>query len=77
MARTALPGAPPASSRPSGMRSAERRFVAAVLIPVIIYMLVFSLFPIVWVVVLSLFDFSRHTQAAVRSGWAGAIPLSA
>jgi ABC-type sugar transport system permease subunit len=40
------------------LRSSERRFVAAVLIPVVLYMLVFSLFPMVWVVVLSFFSYS-------------------
>ena len=75
MARTALPGAPPASSRPTGMRSAERRFVAAVLIPVIIYMVVFSLFPIVWVVVLSLFDFSPARAGSGPLGLGGRNPF--
>jgi multiple sugar transport system permease protein len=75
MARTALPGAPPVSSRPSGMRSAERRFVAAVLIPVIIYMLVFSFFPIVWVVVLSVFDFSPARAGSGPLGLGGRNPF--
>lgn len=75
MARTALPGAPPAAQRPSGMRSSERRFVAAVLIPVIIYMVVFSLFPIVWVVVLSVFDFSPARAGSGPLGLGGRNPF--
>lgn len=75
MARTALPGAPLPSSRPSGMRSSERRFVAAVLIPVIIYMVVFSLFPIVWVVVLSVFDFSPARGGSGPLGLGGRNPF--
>ena len=57
------------------MRSAERRFVAAVLIPVIIYMVVFSLFPIVWVVVLSLFDFSPARAGSGPLGLGGRNPF--
>jgi multiple sugar transport system permease protein len=68
MARTALSSHSLARRKPAGMRSAERRFVAAVLIPVAIYMLVFSLFPMVWVVVLSFFDFS---PARAGSGFLG------
>lgn len=57
------------------MRSAERRFVAAVLIPVIIYMVVFSLFPIVWVVVLSVFDFSPARAGSGPLGLGGRNPF--
>jgi multiple sugar transport system permease protein len=58
MARMALPELKRSAARPPGLRSSERRFVAAVLIPVALYMLVFSLFPMVWVVVLSFFSYS-------------------
>lgn len=58
MARMALPELKRSTARPPGLRSSERRFVAAVLIPVALYMLVFSLFPMVWVVVLSFFSYS-------------------
>lgn len=57
------------------MRSSERRFVAAVLIPVIIYMVVFSLFPIVWVVVLSVFDFSPARAGSGPLGLGGRNPF--
>lgn len=58
MARMALPELKRAEGKPPGLRSSERRFVAAVLIPVTLYMLVFSLFPMIWVVVLSFFSYS-------------------
>jgi ABC-type sugar transport system permease subunit len=57
------------------MRSAERRFVAAVLIPVVIYMLVFSLFPMVWVLVLSVFDFSPARAGSGLLGLGGRNPF--
>jgi multiple sugar transport system permease protein len=57
------------------MRSSERRFVAAVLIPVIIYMVVFSLFPMIWVVVLSVFDFSPARAGSGPLGLGGRNPF--
>ena len=75
MARTALPSVPLTPQKTSGIRSAERRFVAAVLIPVAIYMLVFSLFPMIWVVVLSFFDFSPTRAGSGVLGLGGRNPF--
>lgn len=42
----------------SGLRIAQNRFVARNLTPIMLYMMFFSLLPMVWAVVLSFFDFS-------------------
>ncbi len=68
MARMALPSANRAPGKSARLRSSERRFVAAVLIPVTLYMLVFALFPMVWVVVMSFFNYS---PARAGSGFLG------
>ncbi len=59
----------------TGLRSSERRFVAAVLIPVALYMLVFSVFPMVWVVVLSFFSFSPARAGSGPFGLGGRNPF--
>ena len=66
MARMAVPSLRRSEAKPTGLRAGERRFVAAVLIPVTLYLLLFSLFPMVWVVLLSFFNYS---PARVGSGF--------
>jgi ABC-type sugar transport system permease subunit len=73
----ALPSVNRSNGKPAGLRSSERRFVAAVLIPVSIYMLVFSLFPMIWVVVLSFFSYSPARAGSGPLGLGGRNPFVA
>ena len=41
-----------------GREGAQRRFVAVVLSPAVIYLAVFAVLPIVWAITLAFFDFS-------------------
>lgn len=75
MARMALPDLKHTAARPSGMRSSERRFVAAVLVPVTLYLLVFGLFPMVWVVLLSFFNYSPARAGSGPLGLGGRNPF--
>ncbi len=75
MARMALPSVNRSTGKRSGLRSSERRFVAAVLIPVLLYMLVFSLFPMVWVVVMSFFSYSPARAGSGLLGLGGRNPF--
>lgn len=75
MARMAVSTLKRAESKPGGMRSSERRFVAAVLIPVFVYLAVFALFPMVWVVVMSFFNYSPARAGSGPLGLGGRNPF--
>jgi multiple sugar transport system permease protein len=75
MARMALSSSNRSTGKQSGLRSSERRFVAAVLIPVLLYMLVFALFPMVWVMVLSFFSYSPARAGSGLLGLGGRNPF--
>ena len=48
MARVSVTNLKRSQAKPPGLRSSERRFVAAGLVPVGLYMLVFLPLPLVW-----------------------------
>lgn len=75
MAQVALPVQKRTGSHSSGLRSGEKRFVAAVLIPVTLYLIVFSLFPVVWVFVLSFFSYSPARAGSGLLGLGGRNPF--
>lgn len=68
--------APQASRRDGGgLRPGQRAFVWGVLTPILLYMAVFALFPIVWVVLLSFFDFSPVRVGSGPLGLGGRNPF--
>ena len=75
MARMAVSPLKRAEGKPPGMRSSERRFVAAVLIPVFLYLSVFALFPMIWVVLLSFFNYSPVRAGSGLLGLGGRNPF--
>jgi multiple sugar transport system permease protein len=58
-----------------GMEKEKRRFAYLVVAPVLLYMLVWTLVPYVWVVVLSLFDYSPRRAGAFFLGFGGSNPF--
>jgi len=68
--------APHASRRNGGgLRPGQRTFVWGVLTPILLYMALFALFPIVWVVLLSFFDFSPVRVGSGPLGLGGRNPF--
>ncbi len=58
-----------------GMERVKRRFAYAVVLPVLLYMLFWTLIPYVWVIVLSLFEYSPRRAGAVFPGLGGNNPF--
>ena len=60
MTRAAIASNPPSTVRtdPGGLRPGQRAFVWGSLIPIFLYLSIFALFPMIWVVVLSFFNYS-------------------
>jgi ABC-type sugar transport system permease subunit len=55
----------------------QRRFAYASLIPILLYMGLFTLFPIVWAVVMSFFDYTPIREGSGFLGLGGANPFIA
>lgn len=75
MARMAVSTLKRPETKSRGMRSSERRFVAAVLIPVFLYMAVFAVFPMIWVVIMSFFNYSPARAGSGLLGLGGRNPF--
>jgi multiple sugar transport system permease protein len=60
---------------PVGRLGAQRRFVAGSLTPIMLYMLFFSLLPMVWAVALGFFDYSPIRAGSGFLGLGGANPF--
>jgi ABC-type sugar transport system permease subunit len=58
-----------------GLRASQRRFVAWALTPIMAYMIFFSLFPMIWAVVLGFFDYSPVREGGGPLGLGGANPF--
>lgn len=61
--------------RRSGLRIAQDRFVGAHLTPIMVYMMFFSLLPMVWAVALSFFDYSPIRSGSGFLGLGGSNPF--
>ena len=61
--------------RPARLLHAQRRFAYATLTPIMLYMMVFALFPMVWAVVLSFFDYSPQRDGGGFLGLGGINPF--
>lgn len=61
--------------RQQGLRIGQRRFVAGALTPIMAYMMFFSLFPMIWAVVLGFFDYSPVREGSGFLGLGGANPF--
>jgi multiple sugar transport system permease protein len=65
-----------ALARPwGGMEREKRRFAYLVIAPVLLYLLFWTLIPYIWVVVLSLFDYSPRRAGASFLGFGGSNPF--
>jgi ABC-type sugar transport system permease subunit len=65
-----------AGARPrQGLRVGQRRFVVGALTPIMAYMIFFSLFPMIWAVVLGFFDYSPVRAGSGFLGLGGANPF--
>ncbi len=71
LARGGLPKAP----REKGLRAGQRGFVFGSLTPIMAYMLLFALLPMVWAVVLGFFDYSAVRAGSGFLGLGGANPF--
>ncbi|MGQ0602602.1 MAG: carbohydrate ABC transporter permease [Anaerolineales bacterium] len=60
---------------PGNLRSRQHGFVAGALTPIMLYLMCFSLLPILWVVVLSFFDYSPARAGSGPLGLGGANPF--
>lgn len=58
-----------------GMELAKRRFALAVMLPIVVYMIFWTALPYIWVVVLSLFDYSPRRAGAGFLGLGGENPF--
>ena len=63
------------ASKRQGLRIGQRRFVFGALTPIMLYMLFFSLLPMVWAVLLGFFDYSPIRSGAGFLGLGGANPF--
>lgn len=59
----------------SGLRKSQNRFVAGNLTPIMAYMLFFSLFPMVWAIILGFFDYSPVRTGGGFLGLGGSNPF--
>lgn len=61
--------------KPSRLMRSQRRFAYLGLTPIMLYLMVFALFPIVWAVGLSFFDYSPQRAGSGLLGLGGANPF--
>jgi multiple sugar transport system permease protein len=61
--------------RQHGLRVAQNRFVGATLTPIMLYMMLFALLPMVWAVLLVFFDYSPARAGSGLLGLGGANPF--
>lgn len=71
MSSIVAPQAPSESRGGSGIRTSQRRFVAGALTPIMLYMLFWVLFPIIWVVLLSFYEYSPTNSGGGFLGLGG------
>lgn len=62
-------------TRPGALAAKQRRFAYASLAPILIYLAVFSLFPIVWALVLGFFSYTPIRQGSWLLGLGGQNPF--
>jgi ABC-type sugar transport system permease subunit len=62
-------------AHPSSPLASQRRFAYAGLTPIMLYMMVFSLFPMAWAIALSLFDYAPQRAGSGLLGLGGANPF--
>jgi multiple sugar transport system permease protein len=58
-----------------GMRAGQRGFVASTMTPMVLYLLVFALLPMIWAFVLGFFDYSPARSGSGVLGFGGANPF--
>lgn len=69
------PANPPSRPQRGALEAPQRRFRAIVLSPVVLYLAFFTLLPLVWVVALSLFNYSPRREGAAIGGLGGDNPF--
>ena len=70
----AQPSAAPSGAR-GGLQGPQNRFRRIVLAPIVLYLAFFTLLPMVWVVALSLFNYSPRREGAFIGGLGGDNPF--
>ncbi|MBE2239877.1 MAG: sugar ABC transporter permease, partial [Caldilineaceae bacterium] len=77
MTRAAIANTPPAPARKqrTGLQPGQRAFVWGALIPIFLYLSIFALFPMIWVVVLSFFEYSPVRAGSGLLGLGGRNPF--
>jgi multiple sugar transport system permease protein len=61
--------------KPSGLRTGQLGFVSGTVIPIMLYMMFFSLLPMIWALVLGFFDYSPVRQGGGILGLGGDNPF--
>ena len=64
-----------ARARPSRTAAAQRRFATIGIVPIMLYMIAFALFPMVWALTLGFFDYSPARAGSGLLGLGGANPF--